>query len=145
MEVSTHPDRVQANTCPDVNARIRCETQVRVERLAQEGPAAIDARLEELEKEWDVERTLTTHASSIIIGSMIMGVAKGRGWFALGGMVAAFLLQHSVQGWCPPLGVIRKMGVRTQKEIDEERTALKAIRGDFDCIAPDMALVAAER
>ena len=145
MEVSTHPDRVQANTAADINARIRCETQVRLERLAQEGPAAIDARLAELDKEWDIERVLTTNAASLTIVSMILGATKGRGWFALGGAVAAFLLQHSLQGWCPPVPVFRKMGVRTQKEIDEERAALKALRGDFEMVAPDTALVAAER
>ena len=46
--------------------------------------------------------------------------------------VAAFLLQHALQGWCPPLPVFRWYGVRTQSEIEQERYALKAIRGDFD-------------
>ncbi len=46
-------------------------------------------------------------------------------------MVGGFLLQHAVQGWCPPLPVFRQMGVRTQTEIDEKRAALKALRGDF--------------
>lgn len=46
-------------------------------------------------------------------------------------VVGSFLLQHAVQGWCPPLPVFRRMGVRTQTEIDEERAALKALRGDF--------------
>ena len=46
-------------------------------------------------------------------------------------MVGGFLLQHAVQGWCPPVPVFRRLGVRTQTEIDEERYALKALRGDF--------------
>ena len=47
-------------------------------------------------------------------------------------MVAGFLLQHAVQGWCPPVPVFRRLGFRTANEIDAERYALKAIRGDFD-------------
>jgi hypothetical protein len=54
-----------------------------------------------------------------------------RRWFALPAIVATFLLQHAVQGWCPPLSVFRRLGFRTAAEIDHERYALKAIRGDF--------------
>jgi hypothetical protein len=39
--------------------------------------------------------------------------------------------EHAVQGWCPPLPILRRMGFRTAREIDTERTALKALRGDF--------------
>lgn len=46
-------------------------------------------------------------------------------------LVAGFLLQHSVQGWCPPISLFRRLGVRTATEIDEERYALRALRGDF--------------
>jgi len=47
-------------------------------------------------------------------------------------VVAAFLFQHAVQGWCPPIPVLRRLGVRTSREIELERIALKALRGDFD-------------
>ena len=50
--------------------------------------------------------------------------------------VAGFLLQHAVQGWCPPVPVMRRLGFRTEREIDAERTALKALRGDFREINP---------
>ena len=46
-------------------------------------------------------------------------------------LVAGFLLQQALQGWCPPVSVLRKLGLRTQREIDEERFALEALRGDF--------------
>lgn len=42
---------------------------------------------------------------------------------------------HALQGWCPPLPVFRCYGFRTAAEIDYERYALKAIRGDFEGIA----------
>jgi hypothetical protein len=45
--------------------------------------------------------------------------------------VTGFLLQHALQGWCPPVPLLRKTGVRTMREIDIERYALKALRGDF--------------
>ncbi len=52
-------------------------------------------------------------------------------FFALPAVVAGFLLQHALQGWCPPLPLFRRLGVRTAAEIDQERYALKALRGDF--------------
>ena len=60
-------------------------------------------------------------------------------------MVTAFLFQHAVQGWCPPIAVLRRLGVRTAREIEVERIALKALRGDFDDVGddPNRALQAA--
>jgi len=47
-------------------------------------------------------------------------------------LVFGFFFQHATQGWCPPIPVFRRMGVRTRREINRERYALKALRGDFD-------------
>jgi len=47
-------------------------------------------------------------------------------------LVTGFLFQHAVQGWCPPVPVLRRLGFRTSYEIEEERQALKALRGDFE-------------
>lgn len=33
--------------------------------------------------------------------------------------------------------LFRRLGVRTHREIEEERTALKLLRGDFRCVAAD--------
>ena len=49
----------------------------------------------------------------------------------------SFLAQHSVQGWCPPMPLFRKMGVRTRQEIEREKYALKVLRGDFDQVIED--------
>ena len=47
-------------------------------------------------------------------------------------MVAGMVLLHSVQGWYPLLPVFRRLNVRTREEIDREKYALKALRGDFE-------------
>jgi hypothetical protein len=52
-------------------------------------------------------------------------------------VVGGFLLQHAVQGWCPPLPIFRRYGFRTQYEIEQERYALKALRGDFNQVRED--------
>jgi hypothetical protein len=63
---------------------------------------------------------------------LTLGLTLDRRWLFLPLGVAAFLLQHAVQGWCPPVSVFRRLGVRTAGEIARERYALKALRGDFE-------------
>jgi hypothetical protein len=41
-------------------------------------------------------------------------------------VVGTFLLQHALQGWCPPVPILRRLGYRTAREIFEERLALLA-------------------
>ena len=50
--------------------------------------------------------------------------------------MTGFLFQHATQGWCPPVPLFRKLGVRTRSEIDREKYALKILRGDFHGFAP---------
>jgi hypothetical protein len=68
--------------------------------------------------------------SPSLIGLALGAAVDGR-FFMLPGLVAGFLLQHAVQGWCPPVTFLRRGGFSTAAEIDQERCALKALRGDF--------------
>jgi hypothetical protein len=127
----TTVDRVPNQTRHAVNERIRRQTEQRIEQLKQAGPAAIARRLKELDAEWDIERTLEANAATASLIGVTLGATVDRRWFALPAVIGAFLLQHAVQGWCPPLPVFRQLGFRTASEIDYERYALKALRGDF--------------
>jgi hypothetical protein len=101
-----------------------------------EGEAGITRRLQELDDEWDIERVLEANAASVALIGLTLGAVVDRRFFAVPGIVATFLLQHALQGWCPPVPLFRRLGVRTQSEIERERYALKAIRGDFNGIVP---------
>ena len=69
---------------------------------------------------------------------MGLGTFVDRRFYLLPGLVGAFLLQHAIQGWCPPVPIFRRLGFRTAGEIDEERHTFKALRGDFrDVVAGD--------
>lgn len=124
-------DRVPVHTPESINAEIRQKTVENIARIAALGPAAIRRRLAELDAEWDVERMLEANASTVSLIGLSLGFTVDRRWFILPVAVAGFLLQHAIQGWCPPLPVLRSLGFRTQSEIDHERYALKALRGDF--------------
>lgn len=125
------PERVPQHTTQSVNEQIRRQTEENVRRLAAAGPAAVARRLKELDQEWDVERTLEANAATAVLLSVALGATVSRKFLYFPAVVAGFLLQHALQGWCPPMPVFRRLGFRTEREIDEERNALKALRGDF--------------
>jgi hypothetical protein len=130
----TTTNRVPANTAKDVNECIERETQMRLHYYAAHRDL-IPARLEELDKEWDIERTLEANAAAASLVAVALGILVSRKWLFLPAVIGGFLMQHAVQGWCPPLPVFRRLGVRTQTEIERERYALKALRGDFSRIS----------
>lgn len=125
-------ERVPEHTCEHVNRRIREEMQQRVNRYRNASKQEIRQRLEELDREWDTERTLEANAATLAFTGCVLSATVDRRWIALPIVVTAFLFQHALQGWCPPLPVLRRMGVRTMREIDDERMALKQLRGDFE-------------
>lgn len=129
------PDRVPAHTRSDANRRIEQDMSKSV-RYHAAHPERIGRRLRELDAEWDMERTLEANAATLAFTGTLLGIFLDRRFLALPAVVAAFLLQHAVQGWCPPVPFFRKRGVRTMREIDTERYALKALRGDFGPIGP---------
>lgn len=131
---TTTVNRVPRNTAAEVNERIQRRIEQNVARYSGAAPYAIERRLQELDEEWDIERTLEANAATAVLIGVGLGALVDRRFFALPAVVAGFLLQHAVQGWCPPLPVFRRWGVRTQPEIDQERYALKVLRGDFRAV-----------
>jgi hypothetical protein len=123
-------NRVSLHTAPEINDRIQRGMEQRLAYFAGH-PEQIDQRLSELDQEWDVERALQANASSLAFSGVILSVLGGRKWLVLPLVVTGFLFQHAVQGYCPPLPVLRRLGFRTMREIDDERFALKTLRGDF--------------
>jgi len=123
-------ERVSAHTAAAVNQQIRRQAEARLAYFAAR-PAEIPARLAELDREWDIERALEANASSLALLGVVLGATQDRRWLALPALVATFLFQHALQGWCPPVPILRRLGFRTATEIEHERQALKALRGDF--------------
>ena len=119
-------DRVERNTDPEVNARIRRETELNIARLRGAPAGAIRRRLDELDREWDIERAIELNAASFALAGFAAG-AFDRRFLVLPVAVCGFLLQHALQGWCPPVSALRRMGFRTQHEIEAERIALNRI------------------
>lgn len=123
-------NRVPSHTKPLINEQIKDETRRRIEQLKNAPKEQIRARIKELENEWDIERAIEMNASTLILISMALGRFVNKRFYVLPAVIGGFLLQHGIQGWCPPVPILRKLGFRTSYEIDEERFALKALLKD---------------
>ena len=126
-------ERVERSTGQQINRQIQAEIRESI-RWHSVHPERIGSRLQELDEEWDIERTLEANASTLAFTGVTLAATIDKRFLLIPAIVTAFLFQHAVQGWCPPLPVLRRLGFRTAREINTERTALKAIRGDFDPI-----------
>ena len=130
MIASTN-SRVEDSSNPNVNERIREQTCETVACYEAANPRDITYRLAELDQEWDVERVLELNFSSVVLAGISLGTVSNRKWYLLPAVAACFMVQHVIQGWCPPLAILRRLGFRTAAEINRERMALKTLRGDF--------------
>jgi hypothetical protein len=124
LEDPRRADRVRAHTPANVLARLDRRTAARVFRCARDGQEAILKRIDELDHEWDIERYLDVNFVVVSAIAEQKGRSGSRAWMALFRAQQLFLLMHATVGWCPPTAVLRRLGVRTQKEILAERGVL---------------------
>jgi hypothetical protein len=141
MNASLHApvtDRVRANTWLPVNDRLDVEAQLRMrDAAASSSTDELTRRITELDYEWNFDRTVETEASLLGLLGLALGIAVDKRLLVLPAFVSTMLVLHATHGWYPLLPLFRRVGVRTQDEIDRERYGLKAIRGDFTALPPD--------
>lgn len=125
-------ERIRSVPPIKANRRIDRKTEESVRCFAAADKDTLTGRLRELEKECDVERVLEANAAGLALTGLVLSRFRSRWWLLLPAVVLAFLVQHAFQGWCPPIPVFRRLHIRTRGEVEQERTAIKALRGDFD-------------
>jgi hypothetical protein len=135
---TTSRNRVPRSTSTEANRRIQQEIESSV-RYYQRHKNQISQRLQELDEEWDIERAIQANAASIAFAGLVLGTLGKSRWLLVPALVTGFLFQHAVQGWCPPIPLLRRLGFRTAQEIEQERQALKLIRGDYKKLADEEA------
>lgn len=129
---TTTSDHIRDNTAPAINRRIEEQMRDRILLCANKSPEDISRRIAELDEEWDIERMLECNASALAFSGIVFSIFGGKKWLLLPAFVLPMLFYHAVEGWCPPVPLLRRLGVRTQREIDAEKYALRLLRGDFD-------------
>lgn len=130
--------RVSFHTCNKTNETIKNRTINCIDTYKDSSMFVLKEKINKIDNEWDTERVLETNAAAMVLLLSVLGYKQNNcRWFLLTGSIGFFLLQHALQGWCPPLPFIRKLGVRTPEEINNEKFAFKYIRGDFDRVESD--------
>ena len=125
-------DRVRQNTPAGINNRIDEAMMKRIWEYAKKPREEITQRIQQLDREWDLERVLETGAGALSLSGVALGLVRSRFWLLLPAGVLASLLQHSLTRRSSTVQFIRALGVRTRREIDVEKYAMRMLRGDFD-------------
>lgn len=90
-------DRVRRHTAAEVLRRIDDVTVASLSRCAQ-SPAVIDARLVELDREWDTDRTVEMEAATLGLAGLALGAFVRKPLLALPALVAAAMLLQATTG-----------------------------------------------
>lgn len=95
------------------------------------GPDAVSRRIRQLDLEWDMSRAVSAGLSGLGVFGLVVGLLGGRSFRLFTWMSLPLLFAASLGRWTPPAELTARWGLRTRREIEEERYALKALRGDF--------------
>jgi len=95
-------------------------------------PEELADRLRELDGEWDSSQAAAAASVGMSLASLASAFSRRGRWAVLPiTAVQAVLVRHAIA----PGGVLGKVagrcGLRTRRQIESERYALKALRGDF--------------
>jgi hypothetical protein len=135
-QLQRREDRVRDHSPGHVNRRIAREIDIRVQHCMREGREALLERLAELDREWDIDRVVMANFAIVGGSAYLVGLQRltqgplwgerRTGWLYFVGAQLGFLLLHASIGWCPPVVVWRRIGIRTKVEIELERSLLLA-------------------
>ena len=119
-------------TSTKANIAIDKKILLNIRNFEDKNPEEISQRIKQLDKEWDIERVLALNMSALAICGITSSLIFNIYSIILPILLLLFFIWHAFQGWCPPIPILRYFKVRTRPEIDREKYALKALRGDFE-------------
>jgi hypothetical protein len=132
-------DRVRQMSTESANRAIDIRTKDSIEGVTVQGREAIERRLTELQREWDIDRVLMVNFAAFVFAQLV-AARRDRRWLWGPLLQTPFLFMHATLGWCPPVLWFRPLGVRTKAEIQSEREALLERLGQLPGQAADRAL-----
>ena len=117
---------------PDGNTIDRkCCTEDVLAQVVYAGPAAIDLRLAQLDQEWTIGRSVKVIAALGVLTGLIFAFYVSPWWLMLPAVMGVLLLQYAFSRHSLLTHFFRGFDLRHSIEIEHERLALKALRGDF--------------
>jgi len=92
----------------------------------------ITRRLRELDEEWDIESVLESNAAIVTALGVMAGAVVNRRVPSVPVSWAVSLVRLAANGLLPVAPLLRRLGLRTSREIEIERLALTIMRGDLE-------------
>ena len=123
-------DRIRHMSPESANRKIDERMRESVARVTAEGRSAIEARLIELQREWDIDRVLMANFAAIVFAQLV-AARRDQRWLWGPLLQTPLLMMHATIGWCPPTLWFRPMGFRTRFEIQAERELLLQRLGEL--------------
>lgn len=103
----------------------------RICRIATEGPAAVDRRLDELAGEWTTGRMVKATTGLLLFAGLALTAFVSPWWLILMAVAGFILVQYWFfkGSWLAQFFAL--CGFRSGAAIEDERLALRVLRGDF--------------
>lgn len=128
--MATRIGRMPLDTLSAMDLRIEQATGAQLRRCAGNRPR-IERRLRALDDEVDLESLLERNASVVASLGVMVGAVVNRRLPSMPVSWTASLVQLAARG-VPLESLLRRMGIRTSREIEIERVALGILLDDLD-------------
>jgi hypothetical protein len=133
----TETDLVRRYTSEELLNKIEQDIERHIQFYAAQPDHVIQERIEALRREWSMERWLQLNVAGVGLLTGLMAFVGKKRWGLLTGAALGMFLYHATCGYHPMIPVLRRMGVRTRREIDRELYALKALLGHLTRVPPE--------
>jgi len=107
------------------------DLECRLMKIADSGPAAISDRLAQLDTEWSAGRVSKAVLSVVILIGTILTLTVNWWWVLLPAAAGLLLFQYVFTHTSWVSRVFQGAGFRPKCEIEQEKFALRTLRGDF--------------
>jgi len=103
----------------------------RLTRIAEQGRDAVNARIAELDREWTSGRLVKAVTGVLLLAGLALTAWVSPWWLILVAVAGVVLLQYLFQSRSWLAEVFIRCGYRMGAQIEDERIALRVLRGDF--------------
>ncbi len=113
-------------------SKMEAKLECRLKKVIEAGPGAITERLDELESEWTAGRAAKATAGVVIVTGLALTLLTMNLYWLILPIVGGAVLMQYIIGRKSLIGeLFHAFGLRSGGEIDQEKMALRVLRGDF--------------
>src|SRR4051812_43391457 len=99
ISMSNSSRKFTGSTLSGRNVSPEWQIEENIRYYSFEKDEVIKARVKELNKEWDIERTVALNASLISFAGIILSAAVNKKWLMLPAVVSALFTREALRGW----------------------------------------------